>query len=444
MTEDIDEHTSNKPVIGNLIFAIIKAGDQLGHPALGTNYLHRKTAATLSSDAYLDFARDYYSGLLKNFGVSLSKSKMSVEEWFEPVAYTAHAAGFSWTIVTRKGEKLLGETDSVSVPCILEELRDKNAICTIYEGEGIKIKSYTLSNHLANARQIIEVSLLSSQITILIGVERPGFSDEMAFNSPWRNFLVDFARIAEAALTRITYGLELQRKQVEAASYQGLASAAVTIGTVIHQLSNLAHGHLASVSSLLDAFATGELTASEEIQSLMHSMKRSSKRMIKFLSSITNVTKTDERRPSPLLDAVHQAGVLFEASLLQRKISLDINVAKDLLLDVPFSVVTLAIANLIGNAKDAMPEGGKIRIEAKSNGDIVLCRVTDEGRGIPDDFRDKIFDLGFSTKNGEGSGWGLYLTRRSLLENRSSIALTETTEKGSTFTIQFPKARQEL
>ncbi len=214
---------------------------------------------------------------------------------------------------------------------------------------------------------------------------------------------------------------------------------------IIHHLSDFAHGQSASVSTLLDAMAEGKLTASEEIQSLMRSMKRSSEQMRKFLNAITNVTKGEDCRPSELLEAVRQAGNLFEASLLQRKIDLQIDVDKDLLLDVPFSVATLTIANLIGNAKDAMLRGGRIRIEAETDADTVLCRVIDQGHGIPQEIQDRIFDIGFTTKdNGkEGAGQGLPLTRDLLEKNLSRIELTETSEEGSAFTIYFPGTKQE-
>ena len=79
--------------------------------------------------------------------------------------------------------------------------------------------------------------------------------------------------------------------------------------------------------------------------------------------------------------------------------------------------------NLVVNARDAMPEGGDIRIETAMHhltedlrrdralvprGDYVLVRVIDEGHGIPEEQRAKIFEPFFTTKKvGEGTGLGL-------------------------------------
>jgi signal transduction histidine kinase len=215
---------------------------------------------------------------------------------------------------------------------------------------------------------------------------------------------------------------------------------------VVHLLGNFATSHSRSVSALLDAMAVGKLTASEEIQDLMLSMKRTSEQMRKFLNAIMNVTRGDDRCPSELLEAATQAGALFEVSLLKLGIDLQIEVEKDMMLNVPFSVATLAIANLIDNSKDAMGKHGEIRIKAGTDADMVLCRVIDQGCGISQELGDRIFDFGVTTKakDKEWAGQGLPLTRALLQKNNSSIELTETSDKGSTFTIHFPRPQQEV
>jgi signal transduction histidine kinase len=85
---------------------------------------------------------------------------------------------------------------------------------------------------------------------------------------------------------------------------------------------------------------------------------------------------------------------------------------------------------------------GKIVIEAEKNGNAVLCRVIDNGNGIAPDIVDKIFMPRVSSKK-YGSGLGLYLTQRSLVENRASIDLTSTGSNGTVFTIRFPLAKKE-
>ncbi|GAB3945848.1 ATP-binding protein [Spirosoma harenae] len=85
--------------------------------------------------------------------------------------------------------------------------------------------------------------------------------------------------------------------------------------------------------------------------------------------------------------------------------------------------------NLIDNAIDALPDGGKINIiselDHQSNGmDFVLTKVIDNGTGIPSDIRDKIFDPFFTTKEiGKGTGLGLDIVQGIVKHHNGSIKL---------------------
>lgn len=428
-------------IIGDLALAVHEHGDAPARPTLGTNYLHRKAAATLAANAYNDFVLNYYSDLLRSFGLEIGKRLLSVEHWYGLVNKTAKAAGLAWAVVEQnEAPELLGAGEVVSlVRALKEEQRDPFVSDTTSK---INIRCISLGEPIAGAKHVLQLSLPTSGGYIWLGVSRPDFGPELSFFSPWKMFLLNYAQIADAALERIIAAGRFQRMQIEAAQYQGLATAAVTTGTIAHQLSNLVHGQSASVSTLIDALLLNRLTTDEDLARLIHSMKGSAEQMRRLLLSLTRVTKTDERRPCQLREAVQQAGQLFAVSLLQRGIRLEIDIADNLYLDVPFNVAALAIANLVGNAKDAMAYGGTIRVEAEANADMVLCRVLDQGKGVSPEMRDRIFELGATSKE-NGSGWGLYLTMRSLLENRSYVELTKSDEQGSIFTIRFPKPKRQ-
>jgi signal transduction histidine kinase len=78
--------------------------------------------------------------------------------------------------------------------------------------------------------------------------------------------------------------------------------------------------------------------------------------------------------------------------------------------------------NLLDNAIDAVPAGGKVEVSAKRVRDSVVVRVVDDGPGIPPDIRDRIFDPFFTTKGvGEGTGLGLDIVKRLLERHDGAI-----------------------
>ena len=95
-------------------------------------------------------------------------------------------------------------------------------------------------------------------------------------------------------------------------------------------------------------------------------------------------------------------------------------------------------ANLIDNALDAVPDGGRVVVTAGTDGPHVVVRVTDDGPGIPPDLKSRIFDPFFTTKPvGKGTGLGLDIVRRLVDRNEGMIEVES--EPGKTeFRVALP------
>jgi PAS domain S-box-containing protein len=102
-------------------------------------------------------------------------------------------------------------------------------------------------------------------------------------------------------------------------------------------------------------------------------------------------------------------------------------------------LVKQAILNIVLNGVQAMPEGGTLRIAGKREGDSGVIMVRDQGAGIPENIRDKIFNLYFTTKSG-GSGIGLAMAYRVVQLHHGSVEFTSIVEHGTTFYLRFPLA----
>jgi signal transduction histidine kinase len=99
--------------------------------------------------------------------------------------------------------------------------------------------------------------------------------------------------------------------------------------------------------------------------------------------------------------------------------------------------------NLLKNAIEAMPEGrfGIIDITYTYNRNSVLLQIKDNGNGIPENLRERIFEPNFTTKS-SGTGLGLAFVKNSI-ENAGGKVWYETVGgEGTTFFLNFPEAKK--
>ncbi len=100
--------------------------------------------------------------------------------------------------------------------------------------------------------------------------------------------------------------------------------------------------------------------------------------------------------------------------------------------------------NLINNALDAMPQGGKIRLKTFMENSHVVVLVEDTGIGIPKDIRDKIFDPFFTTKGVQSTGLGMSASYGIINRHRGTITVDSVEGQGTTFSIKFPKLKKVI
>ncbi len=95
--------------------------------------------------------------------------------------------------------------------------------------------------------------------------------------------------------------------------------------------------------------------------------------------------------------------------------------------------------NLLSNACDASQPGDSIGIEALEEGQQVTIRIRDRGTGIPDSFRERLFEPFATTKpSGKGTGLGLSLARNIVLDHQGTIEIESEVGMGTCVTIRFP------
>jgi signal transduction histidine kinase len=137
--------------------------------------------------------------------------------------------------------------------------------------------------------------------------------------------------------------------------------------------------------------------------------------------------------------------LLQEVFSLVKKDCKEKNIQTELSIDKPGILVTgdrgrlkQVFLNLFKNSMEAMEHGGILSIETSLSGDHVEITVTDEGCGIPEQDKEKIFSPFFTTKS-HGTGLGLCISKR-IVEEHAGSSLTMKSEegKGTSFNISLP------
>ncbi|MCC6959418.1 MAG: GAF domain-containing protein [Dehalococcoidia bacterium] len=98
-----------------------------------------------------------------------------------------------------------------------------------------------------------------------------------------------------------------------------------------------------------------------------------------------------------------------------------------------------ALTNIVLNARDAMPEGGSIRVTLAADGNVAAITIADTGPGMDEETRVRIFEPFYTTKPaGSGTGLGMAITYGIIQGHHGDISVESTPGRGTTFTITLP------
>ncbi|MBA1275339.1 response regulator [Stutzerimonas azotifigens] len=217
-------------------------------------------------------------------------------------------------------------------------------------------------------------------------------------------------------------------------------------GGIAHDFNNL----LMVISGGLDML--DRRADPERRKRLMDGMRQAAQRG----SALTRQLLAFSRRQSLAPEAVDLARRISQMrELLDRSLRGDVQVRQQFAPDLwPVQVdpgeLELVILNLAVNARDAMPEGGSIVLQACNapdeqvlgrRGDFVRLAVTDTGTGIPAEVRSRVFDPFFTTKEiGKGSGLGLAQVHGFARQSGGTVWIESEYGRGTSVILLLPRA----
>ena len=146
-----------------------------------------------------------------------------------------------------------------------------------------------------------------------------------------------------------------------------------------------------------------------------------------------------------IIKLVEEVLVLTEKDLSKHQVQVEKNFVGRPQAPVSAGQIEQILLNLIINARQAMPRGGKLRLDVRENRSTQMAevRIADSGGGIPPDQLRLIFEPFFTTKqpdeNGHGgTGLGLSVCRQIIEQHHGRIRVESVVGKGSTFTVKLP------
>jgi signal transduction histidine kinase len=162
------------------------------------------------------------------------------------------------------------------------------------------------------------------------------------------------------------------------------------------------------------------------VRGLVRDIERAASRVHTLVSAVKGFTYMDHARAPERVDI--RQGLFDTLALLAAKArGKAVSLTNEVPADLPRArgvggELNQVWANLVDNALDAVPEGGRVVVSARAEGPQVIVRVTDNGPGIPAEVKNRIFDPFFTTKPvGQGTGLGLDIVRRLLDQNNATI-----------------------
>lgn len=257
--------------------------------------------------------------------------------------------------------------------------------------------------------------------------------------------LRDWAEELEARVADRTRDLEEANRQIEATTKQLIVSeklaaiGEITAG-VAHEINNplaVIQGNLDVVRDDLGARARPLKTEFTLIQEQIQAIHILVSKLLRFARPEEYADGGTGNDPD---DVIRDTMPLVQHLLTKAKVEVGLDLKAGAVVSMNQTELQQVLINLMVNALQAMPEGGRLDLATRAVGSKVRITVTDTGTGMPDEVLARIFDPFYTTKRSEGTGLGLSISRNLVTRVGGTITVHSRPGKGTRFDILLPVA----
>jgi signal transduction histidine kinase len=223
---------------------------------------------------------------------------------------------------------------------------------------------------------------------------------------------------------------------------QRLSSVGTLASSVAHEFNNI----LTTIINYAKLGLKPEASEASRLQSLEKILKGSQRAAV-IISSMLGFARNEvtTREVIDLVALVEEVLILTEKDLSKHQVQIERKFQGRPKAPVVRGQIEQILINLIINARQAMPRGGKLTIEVRDNSQTQMAevRISDTGVGIPPDQLRLIFEAFYTTKEPDedghgGSGLGLSVCRQIIEQHHGRIRVESVVGKGSKFIVKLP------
>jgi signal transduction histidine kinase len=244
-----------------------------------------------------------------------------------------------------------------------------------------------------------------------------------------------------AVMADVTERMQLEEQVQQAAKLDALGAMAAGIAHDFNNMLTAIGGSAELARQAVEDVADERLRTSliEDLDGVLRATAQA--RML------TSQLMTYSRREQPQPRTVALAGVVRELEpmlrrLLGVRVRLDVAIddgADDAMVLADPRQLQQVVMNLVVNARDAMPNGGRVTVGVASTGTQAVLTVSDTGPGIPAEVLPRLFETFFTTKaSGHGTGLGLATVYRIVVGAGGEVSAGNQPEGGARFTVRLP------
>jgi two-component system NtrC family sensor kinase len=229
----------------------------------------------------------------------------------------------------------------------------------------------------------------------------------------------------------------LRRTQEQLLQSEKLAAMGRLTSQIAHELNNPLYG----IMNTLELLKT-EISPQSKRRKVLEMALSETVRLSDMLRKMLSFSKPDqqEKQAVDLNMVLDEILLLHEKQLQENDIKIKISFTEGIpQIKASKDQLRQVFLNLVANARDAMPDGGTLRVTTAADNENVRIEIADTGIGIEEEHLKKIFDSFFTTKDSvKGVGLGLSVCYGFIKDHGGDIQVKSKVDSGTTFIITFP------